>query len=406
MMRLWKIAVYEYRQNVFKKSFIFILLSVPIMIAFGIGLGFFMESLQNNSLPVGVVDLAGILDESLLESGGRSSGIADDKGKVDLITFQTKTDARTALEARQIQVYYLLPPDYLTTRRIEAMSISKPGENAWRQFFGYLQTSLLVDQPEEITVRLVGGSAVIVRSLDGSREVPGGGPTFSLFLPLFITIAFLVMLMMSSGYMMGAVAEEKENRTMEVLVTSVSPIQLIGGKIVGIFGISMTILLSWTIFVVLGIFIAAQMGVTWFGDVSVDWRVVLSSITIALPAYVLAVALMTAIGSMVTSTQEGQSVSAIFYILHMVPFYVSVGYLNDPNGALAVTMSLLPFTALVTVGMRNLFTIVPAWQVMVSIAVQIISALCAIWLASRAFRSGMLRYGQRLYWHRLIRSKP
>jgi ABC-2 type transport system permease protein len=105
---------------------------------------------------------------------------------------------------------------------------------------------------------------------------------------------------------------------------------------------------------------------------------------------------MTAIGAAVTTTQEGQSVSAIFFVLHLAPLYISWIFINNPHGPLAVSLSILPFTALMTTGMRNLFTIVPTWQILLSIVVQIVCALGALWLAGRALRLGMLRYGQRL----------
>ena len=123
---------------------------------------------------------------------------------------------------------------------------------------------------------------------------------------------------------------------------------------------------------------------------------ILATLAIAVPAYMLTIALMTAIGAAVTTTQEGQSVSAIFFILHLAPLYISWIFINDPHGTLAVGLSILPFTALMTTGMRNLFTIVPAWQIMLSVAVQVACALGALWLAGRALRLGMLRYGQRL----------
>ena len=211
---------------------------------------------------------------------------------------------------------------------------------------------------------------------------------------------------MSSGYLMGAVAEEKENRTMEILITSISPMQLVGGKIFGVVAIGLTLVVTWTAIVVAGIFAARQMGVGWFYDLGMDWDVILVTAAIALPAYVLVAALMTAIGAMVTTTQEGQSVSSIFVILHMAPMYIGVAFLNNPNTPLAITLSMLPFTSLMTIAMRNLFSSVPTWQVIISIGVQILSAAGAVWLASRSFRLGMLRYGQRLSWRRLFQKQP
>lgn len=101
---------------------------------------------------------------------------------------------------------------------------------------------------------------------------------------------------------------------------------------------------------------------------------------------------MTAIGATVTTAQETQTVSGIFVLLHGLPIYLSVVYLTSPHSPLAVLLSLLPFTALATIGMRNLFSIVPTWQVIASMAVQVTCAMGALWLAGRALRSGMLRY--------------
>lgn len=402
MNKMWHVAAYEYRRNVFKKSFIFMLLSIPCFIAFGIGLGLFLESLQDNSQPVGYVDHAGVFNEALIPLEIKSSWLAEYDEPVDFIAFQTEEKARAALEANEIQAYFVLPEHYMLTRRVEVVYIKEPGENAWRQFWDLLQLNLLSEQPPEIAYRSASGTDFVVRSIDGMRQAPTSGPTFGLLMPLFIAIAFVSMLMMSSGYTMSAVADEKENRTMEVLVTSLSPLQLIGGKILGIVAISLTLLFSWTMVIILGIFVGRQAGVGWFSDLSMDWRTVMAVVAIAIPSYVLAIALMTAIGVMVTTTQEGQSVSGIFFILHFLPFYVSWSFLSNPHSSVAILLSVLPFTSLMTVGMRNLFTIVPPWQVAISVVVQVICALGAIWLASRAFRLGMLRYGQRLTFRRLL----
>ena len=192
---------------------------------------------------------------------------------------------------------------------------------------------------------------------------------------------------------------------MEVLVTSISPFQLIGGKTLGIVAISLTLLIAWTTVVLAGIFIAVRTGVAWFSDLSMDWRSILASLLIAIPAYVLASAMMIAYGSVFASEQESQSASAVFVFLHLAPFYVSWSFINQPHSTLAVILSLLPFTSMLTIGMRNLFTIVPTWQVLVSSCIQVICAIGGLWLAGRAFRLGMLRTGQRLKWRNLFMAK-
>jgi ABC-2 type transport system permease protein len=247
---------------------------------------------------------------------------------------------------------------------------------------------------------------VTVRSFDGRRELPKYGPTFGIIMPLLISIAFLMLMAFSSGYLMTAVADEKENRTMEVLLTSVSPTQLIAGKVLGIAAVTFTQLAIWTVVATAGIITARQTGLEWFQDLSLDWGTVGAAVAIAIPTYVLAAALMAAIGATVTSTQEGQSMGALFFMLHVIPPWLC-GYVTvtSPHSLLPTALSLAPFSALLTVALRNIFMTVPAWQIAVSVGVQTFCALGALWLAGKALRMGTLRYGQRLKLLEVVKAK-
>jgi len=399
MKRVLSVARYEYRRNVFKKSFLLTLLSIPLMVALGLGVGLLLVSLENNDRSVGYLDQAGIFENPI------PPPLSKGEEPVDFIPFQTEEEAMASLEAEEIQAYYLLPADYFETQRIEIVYTEKPGENANRQWWDFLQINLLSDQPTEIAYRSASGADVTVRSLDGKRSIADSGPAFGNLMPLFINMAFMGLILMSSGFLMGAVAEEKENRTMEIVVTSISPLQLIGGKLLGILAIALTLLVSWSLIVLLGIFAARTMGIGWFQDLGMDWGVILATGAIAAPAYVLVSALMIAIGTMVTTTQEGQSFSSLFIILHLIPLYIAFAFIEKPDSSLAIALSILPFTSLMSTAMRNLFFSVPNWQIALSVGVQTVCAIGAIWLASRAFRLGMLRYGQRLRWRSLFQNQ-
>jgi ABC-2 type transport system permease protein len=357
-----------------------------------------MNSIEQDDLPVGYIDQVGVFENPI------PAPISAGDEPIDFIPFQAEEEALASLKAEEIQAYYILPAEYFETRRIEIVYTDKPANNANRQWWDFLQINLLSDQPTEIAYRSAAGTDITVRSLDGKRTIADSGPNFGNLMPMFITLAFLAVVLMSSGYLMGAVAEEKENRTMEIVVTSVSPLQLITGKLLGIIGIGLTLLVSWTLIVILGIIATRLMGIGWFQDLTMDWSGILAAGVIAIPAYVLVSALMITIGTMATSTQEGQSFSSIFIILHMIPLYVGVPFIENPSGSLAITLSILPFTSLMATGMRNLFYSVPTWQIALSALVQGLSALGAIWLASRSFRLGMLRYGQPLRWRNLFQS--
>lgn len=398
MRKLWRVARYEYVRNVFKRSFILALLSVPLVIALNVGVGFLMESLEDSDGPIGTVDHAGLLADPL------PVPVADPDEPLAFIPFETEEEAQAALEDGRIQAYAVIAADYFASRRVDLRYLEEePGSNVFRQLYDTVQINLLADLPPEIAHRAVAGDDIVVRSPDGGREFSPSGPTLEVLLPLFISIAFLFLFMMSSGYLMQAIADEKENRTMEILATSVSPTQLVGGKVLGIVAISLTQLVVWVAIAVLGIVIARGAGLAWFEDVSLNWDVILSMVVIAIPSYVLGAALMTAIGATVTSAQEGQSTSAIFIILYGLPFYLIAVVINDPHSPVAVALSFVPLSALTMVALRNTFAVVPAWQVMASAAAQALYAVGAIWLAGRALRLGMLRYGQRIRWRQLLK---
>jgi len=390
MSKLWSVAWHEYQRNVFKRSFILALLSVPLLIGVNIGLIAFMVSRENNNAPVGYVDHAGLLADPVPAPLGSS------EEAIAFIPFQTEEEARVALESNDIQAYYVVTPGYFETSRIELVYLKEPGENATQQFYDLIQINALADQPPEIALRAAEGSNVTVRTPDGSREF-SGGPTLGAVLPVLLSIAFIFLVLMSSGYLMGAVVEEKENRTMEVLITSLSPSKLIGGKVLGIVAIGLTQMAAWLLVGVLAVLIGGQvLGIEWFQNPGLDWGSILTVVAIAIPSYVLASALMTAIGSTVAQAQEGQQIGALFFMLFMIPLYAIMLIGETPNAAPSVVLTLLPFTSLMTVGFRSLFSVVPLWQVAASVAIQMACAVGALWLAGRAFRLGMLRYGQRL----------
>ena len=390
MSKLWSVAWHEYQRNVFKRSFILALLSVPLLIGVNIGLVAFMVSRENNNAPVGYVDHAGLLAEPI------PAAVTPSEEPIAFIPFQTEEEARVALESQDIQAYYVVTPSYFETSRVDLFYLKEPGENATQQFYDFIQINVLSDQPPEVARRAAGGSNITVRTPDRSREF-SGGPTLGAVLPVLLSIAFIFLVLMSSGYLMGAVVEEKENRTMEVLITSLSTSKLIGGKVLGIVAIGLTQLTAWLLVGVLAVLIGGQvLGIEWFQNPSLDWASILMVVAIAIPSYVLASGLMTAIGSTVAQAQEGQQVGALFFMLFMIPLYAIMLIGETPNAAPSVVLTLLPFTSLMTVGFRSLFSVVPLWQVAASVAIQTACAVGALWLAGRAFRLGMLRYGQRL----------
>jgi ABC-2 type transport system permease protein len=391
MAKIWLIAVNEFKKNVLKKSFILVLLSVPLFIGLMVGMGILFQQLEENNSPIGYVDHSGILENP------RPGPVNNSVDPIELLAFSSEEEAQLSLESEGIQAYFVLEQDYVQTLNTELVYFEEPGRDATQQFYDFLQTNLLADLPIEQAHLLALGSDMTIRTPDGSREFPEGGPPIGITIPLIISIAFVILLLTSSGYLMDGIVQERENRTMEVIMTSVSSTQMVVGKVIGIVGINFTQLAVWMLFGILAIFLGGEVfEMPWFQNVELDWRGLFMVVSIAIPSYLIAASLMFTVGSMVAQAQDAQAIGPLVFIAFMLPTYAILPIGNEPNGTIAVLMSMLPFTSLTTIALRNLLIAIPLWQFLLSFAIQTSIAGTGFWLASKAFRLGMLRYGQRI----------
>jgi ABC-2 type transport system permease protein len=345
--------------------------------------------METDNTPVGYVDLSGILVDPLSPPSPEPPA-----RPIPLIPYASEEQARTALNAGELQAYYVLPADYQDRGQAMLVYIKEPRSSVYRQFNDFLSANLLAGYPQEIAARISEGSDVVVKSIDNRREA-SRRDWFNIMLPLFAGIIFITSIFTSGGYLMQAVVDEKENRTMEILMTSVSPDQFMAGKIIGDIAIGMTQMIIWGIFVLLGLFIGKNY-LEWLQNVRIEWDLVVLMLLLMFPAFVMVSALMAAIGATVTEAREGQQVVGLISLPIWIPYLLIMPIMESPNSPLAVAFSLFPLTAPLTIVLRSGFTIIPTWQIILSLVVLFLSALGALWLAGRAFRLGMLRYGKRL----------
>jgi ABC-2 type transport system permease protein len=401
MPRLWLIAANEYKRHVLNRGFLFAVLSVPLLIGAMIGLIMLMERMRVNNRPVGYVDLSGSL---VTQSDSTNAG------PVQFVAFPSEDLAQSALEAGELQAYYILADDYEQSRKVELVFVQSPGDNASAQFYDFLRLNRLhkdarADWPLSLDLvgrRVVEGTFVTVRSADGVRVYNESYPV-SFLLPFFIGLGFIVLLTSTSTTLAQAFAEEKENRTIEVLATSVSPGQLVAGKVLGISAMGLTELGAWVaaVSVLLGI-LSRINSWGWLAIIWVHPRTLATIVVVAVPTYVMFAGLMIALGSTVADVQESQQIGGVLSLLFTLPIYATEAMVEHSTGSLAIGLSLFPFTALVSFCLLTGFSSVPWWQVGASVMILTLCATGAIWLAGRAFRLGMLRYGKRVDWRELL----
>lgn len=390
MRNFWLMARYEYLNRVRTRSFLLSMLSVPALIVVIIVIGAIAATTGENNLPIGYVDSAGLLDPALYAE----PYLGDMEDRVALLPFVDGESALAALEAGDIQGYYVLPPGYPQDPRVEVYYLEDyPSQSDFNDF---LRANLLAQADLEPATRawLLDGPDVTMRDLSTGREL-GGDAFVNIFLPLIGGFFFFFAVMGASGYLLQIVADEKENRTMEILITSVSPLELIGGKALGLIAVALTQITLWAVAVVVAVLIAARF-VDFLAALTFPWSFMLIMALYFLPAFCLMGGLMIVIGSAVTELQQGQSIAGVLNMLFIAPFFFFVLIFTNPNSPLLTFMTFFPTTSFMTVAMRWGVTGIPTWQLVVSWLLLVGSAAFMIWLASRVFRLGMLRYGQQL----------
>ena len=227
----------------------------------------------------------------------------------------------------------------------------------------------------------------------------------------YVSAMVFVMLMfaMLIGYgqmVMRSVIEEKSSRIMEVLVSSVTPFQLMIGKIIGLGAATFTQIGIW---LVIGLGLYTMKGALNV-DPSID-RIVFnpliacSFVAFLITGYLLFSSLFALVGSVVTSEKEAQNLVAPITITMILPLVLGISVVQDPHSSLATVLSFIPFTAPTMMIMRVVF-LAPTLteyslfsgivgEAILSFLIVCLSVVAMIWLTGKIFRIGILMYGKR-----------
>ena len=396
MNKFWRVAWYEYTRHVLRWRFLFAMLSVPVLIGITIGISILSTVMAEDSSPIGYVDLSGQLANPKYPPVNTSFF----DRSVEIRRYSTEAEAMTGLDAKEIQAFYVLKADYQQNRQVKLVSKKEISNSAQGDFRAFLKLNLLSGEPDAVAQRISEGTSYIIQSADGSRSM-SEEDWFNILAPIMTGLLFIIVILSSGGYLLQAVVEEKENRTIEIIITSVSPDELMAGKIAGDIAIGLTQLFFWILMVALTLAVSRNM-VDWVQRIQISADYVLLLVVAMIPSFVMVAALMAALGATVTESREAQQISGMLSLPIMIPFYLVYPIMTNPNGALALGLSFFPITAPVTLTMRAAFTQIPTWQLVLNILELTVCAVGAVWLAARTFRLGMLRYGKRLSWREIF----
>jgi ABC-2 type transport system permease protein len=220
---------------------------------------------------------------------------------------------------------------------------------------------------------------------DGERQTVGA---FNRWLPIVFAGLMMIGILIGGQALMTSTIEEKSSRVIEVLLSAVSPVELMAGKILGQMGASL---------VVLGLYVAIGMAALLsFALVGLlDPWLLFYLIVFFVIAYLVNASLMVAVGAAVNEMKEAQSLMMPIMLTLMAPWVLAQPISRDPNSTFSTVISFIPpmntFTMLIRMASS---APPPLWQVWLSIAIGIASVFAAVWLAAKVFRIGLLMYGK------------
>ena len=243
---------------------------------------------------------------------------------------------------------------------------------------------------------------------DPTDEEDFGG---AILLTYVVVILTFMAILTYGNWVAQSVAEEKSNRVMELLITAATPRQLLTGKVLGTSGAGLTqyavIILATVIGFAMNGPISNLLGVSGelpFTLPSLDPTWILSFTAFFLLGFVLYATLYAAAGSLVSRVDDVQQAVGPLIYLAMAGYFISFFAMNVPDAGWVQLASLVPFFSPYLMPARMLQTSVAPWEVLLAIALLVVTLVLALWVASRIYSAGVLMYGQRVGVRTILRA--
>lgn len=216
---------------------------------------------------------------------------------------------------------------------------------------------------------------------------------------VYILVIVLFMAVMITGQMIATeITAEKSSRVMEILITSVTPLKQMFGKIIGMLLVGLSQIAMLAAVVVINLMLPHNIKLIESIDLSlsdIDGRLLFYAILFYFLGYFLYATLYAAIGSIVSRTEDlGQAVMPVTF-LSLAGFYVAIFGLNSPDATFVAVCSYIPFFTPFVMFLRLGMTDPALWEVWLSIGLLVASIFVMGWLSAKIYRTGVLMYGKR-----------
>ncbi len=397
------ILKHEFGQAIKRKGFVIMTLAFPMIALIALGAYQIVQGVATpesvDTITIGYVD----------EVGGFDS-YTEQSGEVALVAYEAQERATSALLAEDISEYFIIPQDYMSTGVVTRYTLEKELEPAggiqWA-IKSFLLSNLLRGQTDpEVTERVKAPMNLGTVRLDETGQVATDQGGFgSIIVPFLFGFLLIMAIFSSSGYLLQGLGEEKENRIMEILLSSVSARQLLTGKVLGLGAAGLVQIVIWLLSAVFLVQLASTTIGGVFSMTQIPDNMLLLGIVYFILGYLFFAVLMAGIGAVGATARESQQLSALIIIPAIIPIYVFLFIMrSNPDHIIGTIFTLIPFSAPIMVFMRLGVSEIPTWELALSISILIAGIIGGLVLAAKVFRTFVLMYGKRPRLGEIIKS--
>lgn len=405
MKKIIKIIKREFLTKIMSKGFIIGTLLGPIfIIGLTLGPAYFMSLTTEEPITLDVVDYSGLISPKL-------SSVFTDTLKngqprfvfspIDPSVYQQKKETiRHDVEKGLVTGVLIIPQDILAGGKVRYISKSISDIELMQRIRGGISEIV-----NDIRLNQAGLDPALVKKLvkkvelqtiklvKGQEEKRGFDQEY-ISAMMFLIILYMTIIVYGSA-IMRSVIEEKTSRIIEVLLSSANSFQLMFGKLFGVGSVGLVQYIVWA-FLGTGAFYFATASMPGLaGYINISPVILIYFILFFIIGFFTFSTLYAAVGAMCSDMQDAQSLSTPVTLLVILPFMISFMVIKDPSSQIAQILSYLPFFTPLIMFLRIVLVAPPFWEVLLSLAINIVTIVGIIWLSARIYRVGILMYGKR-----------
>ena len=408
MKNIILIAKREFFTQVKKKSFIILTLLTPLLIIVFGGVVSLMFQANETQMQISVIDKSGLFKDRLKSDQNIRYVFSSEETEKSLIkALETTEETNGVMIIPKKDIHEL-------ENSIEVLTNKNLSNEARKNIAGNISEIIKAEKINALGISTAqiedlnkGVNLHVVNILEKEKKQDSFLVGVKSGLSIFLMYCVFTFIMMYGIRVMRSVLEEKNNRVVEILISSVKPFELMMGKILGVTGVALVQFGVWVVMIFASVMTLGSSNVGMVSGVAEVQMVLsaLSQINYGLILFVFVIyfllgylfysAMYAAIGSAVDNETETQQFTLFAILPMMLGFYGSITIMNNPDGPMSFWLSMIPFTSPIAMLARIPFD-VPVWELVLSIVILLVSTLGMVFIASKIYRVGILMYGNKV----------